>query len=320
MSRPHRVLVTGGSGFVGQWFCRLALQRGWTVFAGTVDGPPSTAVLSAPERDAVRWITLDVTSDADVSRAVSTSEPAFVLHLAGIAFPPSANAAPARTYEVNALGIARVMQALAAAGARATRVVVVGTAEQYGAHDPGEYPLRESAELRPSSWYAGSKAAQELVALQAWRTTGVPTVCTRSFSHSGVGHGDEYLLPSLVRRARDVAARHGDTLAMGNGTPVRDYLHVADVVEAYALLLERGVAGEIYNVSSGQGISVNDLVARVLARAGIDARVVQDPALVRPSDIPVSVGDSTKLREHTGWRPRRTIDDIIDDLIHAAPR
>lgn len=316
---PRRILVTGGSGFVGQWFCRLALQRGWTVFAGTIVGPPGTAVLSPPERDAVRWISMDVASDSDVAKCVATSTPDMVLHLAGIAFPPSANASPVRTLDVNAVGVARVIQALTGVGAKTTRVLVVGTAEQYGPHDAAEYPLKETAELRPASWYAGSKAAQELIALQAHRATGIPVMCTRSFNHSGVGHPDEYLLPSLVRRVHEMP-RVGGTLLVGNDTPVRDYLHVSDVVEAYALLLEKGRPGEIYNVSSGQGISVNELAKRVLARAGVTATVAQDPALVRPSDTPVSVGDSTKLREHTGWRPRRTVDDIIDDLIHAATR
>ena len=318
---PPSVLVTGGSGFVGQWFCRRALQSGWRVFAGTIDGPPGAMVLSASERDSVRWLTLDVRSDADVHREVGDAMPDFVLHLAGIAFPPTANASPMRAYEVNALGVARVVQALAAAGASSTRVLVVGTAEQYGAHEPSEYPLRETAALRPASWYAGSKAAQELIALQAGRATGIHVTCTRSFNHSGAGHGREYLLPSLVRRVREI----GDdgaagTLAIGNGTPVRDYLHVADVVDAYALLLEKGEGGEIYNVSSGQGITVRELAERVLERSGISGTVVQDPALMRSSDIPISVGESSKLRRQTGWRPSRTIDDIIDDLIHAASR
>ncbi|HMC54465.1 MAG TPA: GDP-mannose 4,6-dehydratase [Gemmatimonadaceae bacterium] len=319
MSR--RVLVTGGSGFVGQWFCRLAMQRGWEAFAGRIDAPhaPAPQILSESEHGNVRWLALDVTSQRDIDGTLQAAQPDLVLHLAGIAFPPSANADPVRTYEINALGAARLLHSLGAAGATGTRVLVVGTAEQYGTHDRDAYPIVESAQLRPISWYAGSKAAQEVIALQAYRTTGVPVICTRSFNHSGVGHAREYLLPSLVARARDIGKGPG-TLRIGNGTPVRDYLHVADVVEAYALLLEKGEPGEIYNVSSGQGITVQELAERVLRRANVSGSVVQDPALMRPSDIPVSVGDSSKLRRQTGWRPSRTIDDIIDDLTHAAPR
>src|SRR6185295_4684638 len=134
MSR--RVLVTGGSGFVGQWFCRHAAQRGWTVFAGRIDAPhaPAPAILSQSEHDAVRWLALDITSQPDIDRALESARPDLVLHLAGIAFPPSANADPVRTYEINALGAARLLYSLGAAGATATRVLVVGTAEQYGPH------------------------------------------------------------------------------------------------------------------------------------------------------------------------------------------
>jgi len=316
-----RALVTGGSGFVGQWFCRLALQRGWTVFAGTIEGPAGTMVLSPSERNAVHWLSLDVTADQDVDRAVDEAAPDVVLHLAGIAFPPTANASPLLAYEVNALAVGRVIRAIAAAGGKSSRVLVVGTAEQYGAHVAHEYPIGETAALRPISWYAGSKVAQEVLALQASRATGVHVTCTRSFNHSGVGHGAEYLLPSLVSRVRALPRDGANaTLLIGNGSPVRDYLHVADVVEAYALLLERGESGEIYNVSSGEGITVFDLASRVLSRAGLAATIAQDSALMRPSDIPVSVGDNSKLRGATGWRPRRTIDDIIDDLLNAAPR
>jgi len=315
----RRVLVTGGSGFVGQWFCRMALERGWTVFAGHIDAPHAGTVLSPYERDAVQWIPLDVTSDADLDQAIGHARPELVLHLAGIAFPPTANSTPARTFEVNALGAARLVRSLAEARATSTRVLVVGTGEQYGAHEASEYPLAESAPQRPISWYAGSKAAQELIALQAHRATNVPVLCTRSFNHSGAGHPSDYLLPSLVRRVLDIRDS-GGPLRLGNGEPVRDYLHVADVVEAYGLLLEKGTAGEIYNVSSGQGIRVRDLAERVLHRASISATIVQDPSLMRPSDIPISVGDNSKLRRQTGWRPCRTIDDIIDDLIHAASR
>jgi len=320
MSR--RVLITGGSGFVGQWLSRLMLEEGALVFAGSIEGRPAPGVLSPSELGAIQWLPLDVSSSDETTRAVVESAPEAVVHLAGIAFPPDANADPMRTYDVNTLGALRLLQALSAAGSagnKRPRVLVVGTAEQYGPHADGDFPLKESAALRPVSAYAGSKAAQELLALQAGRTTNLDVICTRSFNHSGAGHGADYLLPALVRRALPLT-KGGGTLALGNGAPVRDYLHVADVVSAYALLLQRGESGEIYNVCSGRGITVKALAERVLQRLGVSAAIVEDPTLVRPSDIPVLIGDNTKLKAATGWAPRRSIDDIIDDLIHAASR
>jgi GDP-4-dehydro-6-deoxy-D-mannose reductase len=315
----RRVLITGGSGFVGQWLSKHLLARGAMVYAGGLEGRPSSGALSASERDAVHWITLDMASADSVARAVAESAPEDVVHLAGIAYPPEANATPAHTYDVNALGAARLLYALEPGKGSTLRMLIVGTAEQYGAHSRAECPLPETAALLPLTPYGGSKAAQELISLQIARGTGLHVVCTRSFNHSGPGHAESYLLPSLVRRARKLP-RRGGSLAMGNLTPVRDYLHVADVVRAYVLLLERGVAGEIYNVSSGHGVTIRELAERVLQRLGVSATIVEDPTLVRPSDVPILVGDSSKLELATGWRPELDINNLIDDLIHAAAR
>jgi GDP-4-dehydro-6-deoxy-D-mannose reductase len=313
---PRRILITGGSGFVGQWLSRFLLEADWIVYSGTIEGPPSRGVLTEDERRAICWTALDVSSDDSVQRGLDSSAPECVVHLAGIAFPPEANASPVRAFDVNALGALRLLKTLTEARSN-VRVLVVGSAEQYGAHPAAAGSLTESAAQRPHSVYAVSKAAQELIALQAFRGSGLPVICTRSFNHSGPGHPPTYLLPSLVDRARPLP-KTGGTLPMGNVAPVRDYLHVKDVVAAYALLLERGTPGEVYNVSSGSGVSVGDIARHVLDRLGVAATVVTDPSLVRPSDIPVLVGDSSKLRAATGWKPAHTLDDIIDDLIHAA--
>jgi GDP-4-dehydro-6-deoxy-D-mannose reductase len=312
-----RVLVTGGAGFVGQWLCHAMLQQGWTVFAGTLDGPPRNHVLSDDVREAIRWLPLDVRSDDSIRGALDTSQPNRVVHLAGIAYPPEANADPDRAHDVNAVGVKRLIVSLASTNP-AARVLVVGSAEQYGPHAASEYPLRESAGLSPLTAYARSKAAQERFALEASSVTGVRVVLTRSFNHSGAGHADTYLIPSLVRRARELP-REGGTLRIGNSTPIRDYLHVADVIDAYTLLLEHGRSGEIYNVSSGRGVTVRQVAECVLKRVGVHADITEDPALVRSNDMPILIGDNTKLRRTTGWAPRRSIDDIIDDLMHATP-
>lgn len=317
MSR--RVLITGGGGFVGQWLGRAMLRDGWTVFAGTTTGAPRQSLLSAQERSAICWTPLDVVSDESIRRAIDASAPDRVVHLAGIAFAPEANADPVRAFEINALGAMRLVSALLPAIAGRVRLLVIGSAEEYGAQDASAYPISETALLRPLTPYAVAKASQELISLQAFRGSGLQVVCTRSFNHSGVGHGESYLLPTLVRRVRELPKK-GGTLRIGNRTVVRDYLHVLDVVEAYMALLERGVAGEVYNVCSGKGVTVGELAERVLNRAGVTADISSDASLLRPIDVPILVGDNAKLRAATGWAPQRSIDDIIDDLLNATPR
>jgi GDP-4-dehydro-6-deoxy-D-mannose reductase len=313
------ILITGGSGFVGQWLARALLARGDTVASISRHGAPRAGLLTEAERSTVRWISLDMLSEDAVRAAVESVAPAWVVHLAGIAFAPDANASPARALEVNALGAARLLSALAPAARSGVRTLVIGSAEQYGPHAAREYPLAEDAALHPLTAYAVAKTAQELIALHVFQSTGLAVVCTRSFNHSGVGHGDRYLLPSLVRRSLDLP-KTGGALRIGNSTPVRDYLHVTDVVDAYIALLEKGVSGEVYNVSSGKGRTVGEIAELVLRRAGVSATVAADSSLARPSDVPLVIGDNTKLRLTTGWTPHRSIEDIIDDLIHAASR
>jgi GDP-4-dehydro-6-deoxy-D-mannose reductase len=179
-------------------------------------------------------------------------------------------------------------------------------------------PLTEPAEQRPHSVYAASKAAQEQVALEAFRSAGVRVIATRSFNHSGAGQPDRFVIPALVRRALALRATGGRSLPIGNTTTVRDFLHVRDVARAYVDLVERGIAGDVYNVASGTGVDVATLAQRVLALVGVDAILNTDAALVRRAEVPVLIGDATKLRRATGWSPQFTLDSIIEDLIRAA--
>jgi GDP-4-dehydro-6-deoxy-D-mannose reductase len=317
-----RALVTGGNGFVAQWAIKAMLDRGWHVTA-TAHGPPASgAVLSSEGREAVAWRTVDVTAQAELGAVVDAARADVVLHLAAVSHVPDAARNPAYAYEVNAVGTVRLLAEVRrhrAAGTGDPVVLVIGSAEQYGRHEINAMPIHEDAEQRPLTLYAASKVAQEVAALQSYRSDGVRVVCTRSFSHSGTGHGAHFLLPSLVARALALPAS-GGVLHIGNGDTVRDFLHVRDVVDAYLSLIDQGATGEVYNVCSAEGVSVRALAQRVLHRLGRTADISTDPALSRPVDVPVQVGSNRKLRHATGWAPRRTRDDIIDDLIHAATR
>ena len=317
-----RALVTGGNGFVAQWAVRAMLERGWTVTAAGIGDSPASPVLTEDEVRRVAWRSMDVTRQDEVAAVVDDARADVVLHLAAVSHVPDALRNPGRAYEVNAVGTVRLLAELRrhrSAGTGDPVVLVIGSAEQYGRHELNEMPLHEDAEQRPLTLYAASKVAQEVAALQAFRSDGVRVVCTRSFNHSGVGHDARFLLPSLVARALRLRDE-GGALPIGNGDTVRDFLHVRDVVDAYLALMERGAAGEAYNVCSGEGISVRELAKSVLRRAGVTADVTTDPAFSRPVDVPVLVGSNAKLRRATGWAPTRTRDDIIDNLIHAATR
>lgn len=315
-----RALITGGAGFVGQWLGRALLQRGWAVTSVSQAAHPALQVLDATERNAIRWLADDIRHGEGLRAALAEDRPEAVFHLAGVSFVPAAQDAPLLAYDVNVLGCARLLahvRALRAAGSYDPVIVVVGSGEQYGRHDAAELPLTEASEQRPLTVYAATKAAQEVIALQAARGEGMRVIATRSFNHSGAGHAPHFLLPALVTRAAALPVS-GGRLPLGNDFVVRDFLHVADVADAYCGLAIDGVPGEAYNVASGEGVSVRDLAERVLQRLGVTAEIVTDPALVRPVDVPALVGSPDKLAAATGWHPTRSRDAIIDDLIRTA--
>jgi len=269
-----------------------------------------------------RWHHGDVRDPDVLAGALEASRPDAVFHLAGVSSVGGAASDPGLATDINVTATVRLLAAVArlrAGGGADPVVLVVGSGEQYGVHPIERQPLPETTEQRPLTLYAATKAAQEVFARQAWRRDGVRVVCARSFNHSGAGQSESFLLPALVRRALRLRERGGSggELRLGNTTPIRDLSHVSDVVAAYILLAERGEAGEAYNVCRGEGWTVGELAAAVLRRVGVDAALAEDPALVRPVDVPALVGDATRLRA-LGWAPAHTLDDCIDDLIHAA--
>jgi len=266
----------------------------------------------------------DVRDPAHLAAALDAARPDAIFHLAGVTYVPDAASDPGLAMEVNAVAAARLLALVRErrrAGTLDPIVLVTGSAEQYGRHDAGDLPLTERAEQRPLTVYAASKAAQEVFALEAFRSEGVRVVATRSFNHSGAGQAQHFLLPALVRRVLALRGAPGvgvGQLLIGNRDTVRDFLHVRDVVRAYILLAARGAPGEAYNVSSGVGRRVEELAVEALAALGVRAELTTDPALARKVEVPALVGDSTKLRAATGWAPALGTSDIIHDLIHAA--
>ena len=312
-----RVLVTGAAGFVGTHMLDALRTVGAEMFALSTDAPETPVAVGD-----VTWLYGDLRDERYVAGVVDAVRPDTVIHLAAISHVPTATADPAMAWDVNVTATARLLHELGRArdgGTIDPTVLIVGSAEQYGRHETHEFPLVENAVQAPRTVYAATKAAQEMLALQCWRATGLKVVVARSFNHSGRGQPTRFLLPALVQRAVELrGAEPGTSMPVGNRAPIRDFLHVSDVVAAYISLCQRGAPGEAYNVASGTGWSVQQVLDRVLARAGVQATPVEDPALVRPVDVPVLIGDSHKLQRATGWSATRALDDIIDDLLHAA--
>ena len=320
MGAKH-ALVTGAGGFAGQWLCRDLVRRGWRVTGSSLTGDPGVGVIGSEDHAGVTWRHEDLRAPNAVRGAIEASRPDAIFHLAGVSFVPAAGEDPMLAFDVNtglAVRLLNEVRERKKAGTLDPVVLVVGSAEQYGRHDASAMPLGEHTECRSRTFYAATKMAQEVFALDAFRSDGVRVVCTRSFNHSGRGQAKSFLIPALVDRVLAVRGTANARIAIGNTITVRDFLHVEDVARAYTLLAEQGLAGHVYNVCSGNGVSVGDLAAEVLEAAGVEATLVPDDSLKRPVDVPCLVGQNDRLREDTGWEPTRTRADIITDLLHAA--
>lgn len=306
--------MTGADGFVGSWLVPRLLEDGHQVVAGMRPGPAAAA-----ERlgEGVRRVALELTDPGSVERALDPP-PDAVVHLAAVASGADARRDPLAAWVVNAAGTACLAEALGrlVSAAEADPVLlVVSTAEVYGRGD--RRPRVETDPAEPVSPYAASKLGGEIAALELHRRTGLKVVVARAFAHTGRGQDERFVVPALARRlilAKRIAA---PVIKVGNLEPVREFLHVSDVVDAYARLLVQGQPGEVYNVAGGQAISLRELLERLMRIVGYRVIPEVDPELVRPVDIPYLVGDGSKLRSATGWSPRVALDQVLAEVVDA---
>jgi len=213
------------------------------------------------------------------------------------------------------LGVVHLLDAARKAGLRPA-VLVVGSAEEYGCVPETELPIRETHPLRPASPYAVSKAAQGALALLYGPAGGMRVVLTRPFHHTGPGRGEAFAESSFARQIAEIErGLRPPVIEVGNLEAVRDFTDVRDVVRAYRLLLDKGEAGQAYNVCSGRGLRIREVLNALIAcsRTKVDVRL--DPGRLRPSDVPAQVGDPARLRQATGWEPRIPLEKSLADLL-----
>jgi GDP-4-dehydro-6-deoxy-D-mannose reductase len=292
------VLVTGADGFVGAHLVTVLRGRGDQVDACSGPGGPRE---------------LDVTARSAVDDRIRETRPEAVIHLAGVSSVARSHENPATTVAVNVLGAATLLEAVRRHVPKA-RVLLVGSGEVYGAVPKGE-PAGESHPVRPLSPYAASKLAAEVLGRQMFDSYGLQIILARPFNHLGRGQASGFVVPSLAQQLLSVAAGHiAPVISVGDLSPVRDFSHVLDVIDGYLLLLAAGTPGETYNLCSGVGRSIRDLLDELQRILGTEAEVRVDPERLRPVEIPWLVGDPGRA-EALGWRRRRGVQAALVELI-----
>jgi GDP-4-dehydro-6-deoxy-D-mannose reductase len=313
-----KILVTGAAGFVGRALLPRLVAAGHEVLGTRLPGEAPPAFMATVERRQMHWLPLDL-RDTNSVRSLVDEVPDAVIHLAAVASGAEARRDPGLAWEVNAAGTARLADALGARrqlGEGDPLLLLVSTAEVYGVVAPPR-PRVEDDAVAPISPYAASKAGAEVAAMETARRTGLRVIIARPFPHTGPGQTDRYVVAAFARRLRAARRIGAPVVKTGNLEPVRDFLDVRDVVEAYLALLERGRPGEVYNIASGEARSLYEVFTRLADLIGVRAIPEPDPQLTRTADLPHLVGDATRLRTTTGWSPRLTFDQTLQDVVNA---
>jgi GDP-4-dehydro-6-deoxy-D-mannose reductase len=309
-----RALVTGGNGFVGRYLTLELRSRG-------VETLTAARYAEGAEID----LPLDLADLENVRGVVELAAADVVFHLAAQAFVPEATRAPLDSYETNVAGTARLVEAIRGLPLdRRPLLVFISSGEVYGSRPAAEQPLREVLAAQPLTPYAASKAAAEAIVLASARTYGFRALVTRAFNHIGPGQSELFAVPAFAKRLAAIAAGGDARFPVGNLSAQRDFLDVRDVVRAYADLALHGSDGEIYNVCSGVPRKMEDVLRTLVTIARVGVEIREDPALVRPVDVPLVYGDNAKLRAATGWEPAvsfaRSLRDVYEAAREAAPR
>ena len=297
------ILVTGAAGFIGSYTVAAFRDAGREVVAASYGGDVAAGLEA-----------LDLCDADQVEGVVARFRPAVVVNLAAIANPGEAQANPMRAYDVNVLGQLRLIQAMLR-HTPAARLVAMSSAEVYGRIETGEL-VTEEAPLRPASVYAASKAAADLQALQYHLSDGLDVVRLRLFGSVGPGRSADYFPGRQVHQVAAILDGRVDlvvpTFSLAGA---RDYVDVRDVARAIVAAADRGRAGAVYNVATGQARPLRQMVKRLIEIGGVDAEIIEERRLPPGRHGAVVAGDASRLREHTGWRPRIGLDDSLRDAL-----
>ncbi len=313
-----KILITGFSGFVGHHFLQFLY-----------DNHPDTEVYGIDLREPtwnykiyednmkVHFKNVNLL-DIDQMRELFTFfRPDYVLHLASFSSVAYSWKYPAESFSNNTdifLKLATVVRELVPD----CRVLSIGSSEEYGNVDPAETPIKETNELRPTSPYAVARISQEMLSKLFSESFGMNIILTRSFNHIGPWQDDRFVVPSFVKRIKDIKlqGKSEGTIETGDTTIVRDFVDVRDVVRAYYMLLKNGKSGEVYNICSGVGKPLREIIDMISNELDMKIDNTVNPDFVRPNDNKVMIGDYSKIKEELGWEPEISLDKTIKDIVN----
>jgi GDP-4-dehydro-6-deoxy-D-mannose reductase len=312
-----KILITGISGFVGGYVVdHLASRNDMVEIHGISRSKPAWKFIPARTERCKdhHFHSADLNDLPKIQSLIEKIQPDQILHLAAQSSvgeswnSPVASFVNNTTIFLNIIEAARLMDT-------GSRVLSVGSSEQYGVVSETDLPLKEDYPQRPANPYAVARVAQEQLARVYGDGFGMDICCTRSFNHCGPGQTDRFVAGAISKQfARISLGLQDPVIDIGDGTIVRDFLDVRDVVSAYTLLLENGKSGQVYNICSGRGCAISELVTLLSDRLQIPVEIHQNPMRKRPQDIPRIIGSYEKIHRELGWHPRIPLADSLQEM------
>lgn len=317
-----RVLITGIAGFAGSHLADFLLAQNDPALE--LVGVSQSGGENVPTDSRIRFIVGDLSDARFTFDLLAQVSPDRIYHLAAQAFVPVSWQDPWATLENNIRAQTNLLHAAAQQKSNA-RILIVGSNEEYGRVTPADLPIDEDTPLRPDSPYGVSKITQDFLGLQYFISHQLHVVRVRPFNHIGPRQNERFVTSSFAKQIAEIeAGKRAPQLRVGNLDAQRDFTDVRDMMRGYVLALERGNAGDVYNIGSGIPRAIHEIVAVYQTLARVPFEIEYDPERTRPSDTPVSYCDATKFKRATGWEPQysfeETLRDILDDWRGRTPR
>lgn len=310
-----KVLITGITGMAGSHLVDYLLEIGGIEIHGTRRWRSRVENIE----HIMNKITLhecELTDPYSTKKILKEIRPERIYHLAAQSFVPASWNSPADTLMNNILGELNILEAIRELDLKNTRIHIAGSSEEYGLVYEDEIPIKETNPLRPLSPYAVSKVGQDYLAYQYYKSYGIFTVRTRAFNHTGPRRGEVFVTSNFAKQIASIEkGLQEPVIYVGNLEAKRDFSDIRDVVKAYYLSLEKGEAGEVYNIGNDKAYSIREVLDILLSFSKIKVSVKEDPERMRPSDVPLLVCDSTKFRKRTGWKPEIPFEKTLKDLL-----
>lgn len=309
-----KVLITGISGFAGSHLAEYFLAEGKHEIFGAIKWRSDRQNISHIQ-DRIHLFECDIKDAFAMKTIITEIKPEQIFHLAAQSYVSFSWRAPQETLITNIIGELNLFEAV-----RQVKIDplihIAGSSEEYGMVVPEELPITEANALRPLSPYGVSKVTQDLLGYQYFKSYGMKIIRTRAFNHTGPRRGTVFATSNFAKQIVEIEKNKRDpVIYVGNLEAVRDFTDVRDVVRAYALTLERCDPGEVYNIASGKGRKIRDMLDMLVALSNADLKIEQDPTRLRPSDVELLIGSSEKFQKKTGWKPEIPFDKTMKDLL-----